>query len=235
MAREMALAGVDRSELTPPPPPEQPKTAKGKWDNFWYHYKPLVLIVTVLAVIVLVLGVQTVTKDPADYTVVAVTDMALYPPEIEALESYLASVGTDADGDGKVEVTLENLVPTYSADGTTAIGLADQQKLINYIASGENMLFVFDEVSYDGFCESIREVTSDDYAFFASLDIAKDGYDAEGRFWHMSADARCDERGITELVKTLIIGVRSPEVTASGRKAALCYEQGVALIQALAE
>ncbi len=235
MARDMALAGVDRSELTPPPPPEPPKTAKGKWDNFWYHYKPVVWIVVTLAVIAIVIAVQTVTKDPADYEIVAVTELALLPPEIESLERYFAANGVDMDGDGEVEVTLENLVPSYDADGTSAIGLADQQKLVNYIASGEKMLFVFDAVSYEGFCDSIAEVTSEDYVFFAPLDITADGYDVDGRYWHMNADAACADHGIADLVKNLIIGVRSPEGTAGGNKAAAAYERGAALIKALAD
>lgn len=234
MARDMALAGVDRSELTPPPPPEPPKTAKGKWDNFWYHYKRLVWLIAALAVIAIVIAVQTVTKDPADFEIVAVTEEALFPTEIESLERYLASNADDVDGDGKVEVTLENLVPSYDADGTSSIGFADQQKLINYIASGEKMVFVFDEVTYKGFCDSIANVTSDDYVFFAPLDITADGYDTDLRYWHMNADAAFAELNMGDVVNNLIIGVRSPEGTAGGKKATARYESGAALIKALA-
>ena len=39
MARDMYLVGVSEDELKPDPKPEGPKTPKGKWDNYWYHYK----------------------------------------------------------------------------------------------------------------------------------------------------------------------------------------------------
>lgn len=234
MAREMALAGVDRSELTPPPPPEKPRTFKGKWDNFWYHYKAAFWVVTVIVVIAAVIVVQTVTKDPVDYEVVAVTELALFPTEIDALEQYLLSCGEDLDGDGKVEVKVENLVPTFDADGSSSIGFADQQKLINHIAAGEKMLFVFDRLSYEDFCVSIAEVTSEEYAFFAPLDIADGGYDAEGHYWCWSEDERRATEGLSDLPAELFFGVRTPEGTAGGNKSAQLYEQGKALVEALA-
>lgn len=235
MARDMALAGVDRSELTPPPPPEQPRTLKGKWQNFWYHYKVAFWIIAAIVLIAVTIVVQTVTADPADYEIVAVTEMALYPTEIDALEQYLASCGEDIDGDGKVEVTLENLVPSFDADGSSSIGLADQQKLVNYIAAAEKMLFVFDRVSYEGFTQSIREVTSDDYTFFAPLDITDAGYDAEGHYWCWSEDTRRQTEALSALPADMLFGVRTPEGTAGGKKAAQLFEQGVALIKQVSE
>ncbi len=234
MAREMALAGVDRSELTPPPPPEKPHTLKEKWDNFWYHYKVVFWIVATIAVIAGVIVVQTVMDNPADYKVIAVTSYAMYPTEIDAVEAYLASAGIDLDGDGEVEVELENLVPSFDADGTSAVGFADQQKLIQQIAAGEKMLFVFDPLSYKDFLVSIEEVTSEDYVFFAPLDITSDAYDADGHYWYMSGNPACEEFGLMPLASELILGVRTPEGTAGNREAVTLYEQGKALIEALA-
>ena len=229
MAREMALAGVDRSQLTPPPPPEKPHTLKEKWHNFWYHYKVAFWIVAALAAIAVTIIVQTVTADPADYEVVVVTQAAMYTAELDALEAYLASRGEDLDGDGKIEVSAENLVPSFDADGTTSIGFADQQKLVNYIAAGEKMLFVFDELSYKGFRDSIAQVTSEDYEFFAPLDIAAATYDPEHRYVGLGADF-----GLETQFADLVIGVRTPEGTAGNREAVTLYEQGKALVEALA-
>ena len=228
MAREMALAGVDRSQLTPPPPPEKPRTFQDKWHNFWYHYKIAFWVVVALVAIAVTILVQTVTADPADYDVVVVTQTAMYTTELDALEAYLAAKGTDLDGDGKVEVSAENLVPSFDADGTTAIGFADQQKLVNYIAAGEKMLFVFDELSYVGFCDSISQVTSEEYEFFAPLDTASAAYDAAHRYARLDVDF-----GTEQMFGDLVIGVRTPEGTAGNREAVTLYEQGKALIESL--
>ena len=228
MAREMALAGVDRSELTPPPPPEQPRSIKGKWHNFWYHYKVAFWIIAALVAIAVTIVVQTVTADPADYEVVVVTQTAMYTTELDALKSHLAAKGADLDGDGKVEVSAENLVPSFDADGTTSIGFADQQKLVNYIAAGEKMLFVFDLLSYEGFCDSIAQVTSEDFEFFAPLDTTSTSYDPAHRYVHLNADF-----GTEQVFADLVIGVRTPEGTAGNREAVTLYEQGKALIESL--
>ena len=229
MAREMALAGVDRMELTPPPPPEKPRTFTEKWHNFWYHYKVAFWIVAALVAIAVTIIVQTVTADPADYEVVAVTQLAMYSTEIEALEAYLASEGEDLDGDGTIEVTVENLVPSFDADGTSTIGFADQQKLVNYIAAGEKMLFVFDKLSYEGFRDSIAQVTSEDYEFFAPLDTTSPDYDSEHRYVHLGTDF-----GAEQALGDLIIGVRTAEGTAGNREAVKLYEQGKMLVESLA-
>lgn len=230
MAREMALAGVDAREFAPPPPPEKPRTFEEKWHNFWYHYKIAFWIVAVLLAIAITIIVQTVTADPADYNVVVVTEAAMYTAEQEALVSYLAAKGSDLDGDGKVEVSLENLVPSFDADGTTSIGFADQQKLINYIAAGEKMLFVFDELSYQGFCDSIALVTSEGYEFFAPLDTASAAYDPEQHYVRLDIDF-----GAESVFADLLIGVRTPEGTAGNRESVTLYEQGKVLAESLAD
>ena len=230
MAREMALAGVDASEFAPPPPPEKPRTLEEKWHNFWYHYKIVFWIVAVLIAIATTIIVQTVTADPADYEVVVVTETAMYTTEQDALIAYLAAQGEDLDGDGKIEVSVENLVPSFDADGTTSIGFADQQKLINYIAAGEKMLFVFDALSYQGFCDSIALVTSEGYEFFAPLDTASTSYDPEQHYVRLDVDF-----GTEQVFADLLIGVRTPEGTAGNREAVTLYEQGKALVESLAK
>lgn len=233
MARKMALAGVDPSELQPRDPIEKPKTFRQKWDNFWYHYKVVFWIVTVLVVIVATLTVKSLTENPADYDIVAVTGLALLPNEEEALEEYLASIGADLDGDGKVEVAIENLVPTFDSDGGTGIGYADQQSLITHISTGEKMLYIFDERSYKAFLASISDVTSDEYMFFAPLEIADEHYDAENHYWRMIGDAAFADCIPETLESDLIIGVRAPEGTAGKHTSTELYEQGKALIEAI--
>lgn len=235
MAREMALAGVDPSELLPPPPPEQPHTFREKWDNFWYHYKITFWVVAAIVAIAVTILVQTVTKNPADYEVVVVTEYALLPPETDGMKAYLASVGQDVDGDGEVEILIDNIVPNFQSDGSYSIGFADQQKLINYIAAGEKMIYVFDRLSYEGFLANISQVTDSDYSFYAALDITDAGYDPDGCYWSWKGDPRLAQYNLTEQAEDMLFGVRSPEGTAGGEKSQAMYEQGKQLIEALAE
>lgn len=230
MAREMALAGVDKSELMPPPPPKKPDTLKGKWENFWYHYKWITIAV------ILALGIagwfvyQQITANPADYEAVVVTEQPLLPEETDALCALLASGGEDLDGDGTVEVSIENLNPSFYDEMAPTVGHSDMQKLMSYLSTGDRMLFVFDKKSYDGFAETARNVAGEDYRFFAPLDTADEAYDADQHFWSW----RNDERRLTDafelLPQEMYFGVRAPSGTAENTAAQSKYEQGSALL-----
>ncbi len=235
MARDMALAGVDRSTLTSPDPIEQPKTLGGKWKNFWYHHKPFVIVGAFLLAVGAWMLYQTLSADPPDYKVVVVTEEALYHTEIGGIELYLASCGEDLDGDGKIEVEVENLLPGYYSNQTPPGGTADAQKLISYLSVGENMLFVFDDVSYRGFNQTVESVTDEDYQFFAPLDTAADGYDADEHYWNWMGDSRIEQYGLSKLPDDLYFGVRTPEGTASDKKSVAAFEQGSALLVKLSE
>ena len=74
MAREMYLVGVDESELQPSPKPEPPKGFKGKWANYWYHYKWVTLISLFALVVLIVILVQMFSREKEDYRLALVTE-----------------------------------------------------------------------------------------------------------------------------------------------------------------
>ncbi|MBQ9414502.1 MAG: hypothetical protein IJU16_05180 [Clostridia bacterium] len=233
MAREMALAGVSKEELNaPPPPPLTPKTPKEKWDNFWYHYKwPAIGVLLLLGLIGWYI-VQQVTKNDPDYHVVVVTKDAILPDEAAALEDYLAAVGEDIDGDGRVEVKTENLCPSFDERLSPAVGHSDQQKLVTYFSSGERMLYIFDQPSYDGFYESVQGVVSENYEFFAPLSVQDDDYNAERHYWDWALDTRKADT-LQTLPEHLYFGVRAASGTAGGDVAETASAQGRALLERL--
>ena len=116
MAREMLLAGVDPEELKPTPKAEPPKTPKGKWENFWYHYKWHFWGGLFGLVALVILITQAATVDRADYSVLLITDNAYDDLHLSTLEKKLAEYGEDIDEDGKVEVEI---IHTYLGKGTT--------------------------------------------------------------------------------------------------------------------
>ncbi len=236
MAREMALAGVDRSELTPPPPPEKPRTVVGKLQNLWYHYKVPILIGTALLVMVCWFGYDILTKNPADYNVVVVTETPLIRTETDALQAYIGECGEDVDGDGEVEVAIENLLPNSNVGGQGGT-LADQQKLQTYLASGERVLFVFDRASYTAFCNTID--VAEDYEFFLALDTASESYDPEEHYWCWSEDVRVKPNAdLASMPADMLFGVRDPDyisLSVSSKKSQTLCEQGAALITKIIE
>ncbi len=233
MAREMALAGVDRSELTPPPPPQAPKGLSAKIANLWYHHKPIILIVGFLLVVVLWMVINHVTKNPADYTVAFVTEDPLTTEEIAAVESYLEACGQDVDGDGRVEVELENLTPYYQDEMAPTIARTDNDRLQAHLATGEVMIFAFEKSAYDRFNQTISEVTSDEFVFFAPLNTTCESYDDSIDAWSWQGDNRLLEHGLAGLPEDIVFGVRSVDGTAYGKDAVALHENGKQLIETL--
>ena len=234
MAREMALAGVNREELKPPEPPKAPEGWESKWQNIWYHHKWLLLFLAFLSVLALVLLHQTLTKDNPDYEVIVVTELAILPPEQEALEAYLAACGADVDEDGKVEVSIVNLTPSYASDVAPGIGHSDAQKLISSLASGENMLYVFDDVSLRGFLDTVSDVTDEDFWFFAPLNTTSSLYDAELCCFDWAQDPRRNSDALATMPEHMWFGVRTADGTASRPSSTAMYENGKCLLENLA-
>ena len=123
MARAWLLRGVDPEELKPTPRDEGPQTPQSRWDNFWYHHK-LKFWLILFAVIVAVVAVyQMVTRDDPDYRVLLITETAYTQGELEALSALLEPYGTDIDGDGKVEIQVENCLYGKNVDQTRNSGV----------------------------------------------------------------------------------------------------------------
>ena len=141
MAREMYLVGVDESELQPSPKPEPPKGFKGKWANYWYHYKWVTLISLFALVVLIVILVQMFSREKEDYRLALVTEKIVSTTVLEELETELASYGRDLNGDGKVVVSIENLY----IGGQDQMSMANQQKFILYLSAGDPMFFAFDD------------------------------------------------------------------------------------------
>lgn len=235
MAREMALAGVTPEELTPPPPPEPPKGFRNQCANFWYHYKPFIIVGALLLLIGGGLLLKTLTTNKPDYQVVLITEMPRYVEELDGLEALLESVGEDVDGDGTVEVEVENLTPAFYDVAAPTLGEADMQKLMTYLSTGERMIFVFDRQSYEGFEKTIVNVTSEGFQFFEPLSTDAAGYNTEEHYWNWIGDPRLAEYGLSDMDDDLFFGVRSPEGMAARSKSRELCEQGLVLIQNLAE
>lgn len=211
MAREMLLAGVDPEELKPAPKIPPPTTPKGKWENFWYHYK-WAFIGTVVGVIVFtVLMVQTLSRDPADYHVVLVTQHALMDNQIEAMERAMEAYGSDIDGDGKVEVFVQNC---YMGKSGSQEFLANSMTFQSHIAAGDVALFVWEPKYYEDFYKSVASSAEDGFQFLATLPFKDNGVSEDGVLWDWKEHPCRKDVNLQLLPEDLYFGVRTPIGTA---------------------
>lgn len=210
MAREWLLRGVDPEELKPDKKIEAPATPKGWLENFWYHHKWTFLGGVFLAVILIVLVTQLITRDTPDYHVVLMTKQSYLQPELAAMEDLLAKYGEDLDGDGKVEVTIQNC---RISKETNQQHNSSFQIVQAHLMAGDVLLFAWDESAYELFMGSLDNALEGDNTFLTPLPAAT-GVTEEGTLYDWTGDPRLV--GLLEnLPDTVYFGVRDAKGTAA--------------------
>lgn len=225
MAREIYLAGVNEEELRPEPKPEGPKTVKGKWENFWYHYKWPTILITAAVIVLAVMFYQIFSKDNPDYLVVLVTKDVVTDNVSDKLAAELQPYGRDIDGNGKVEVQVEAI----NVDNTSQLGMINKQKLLAHFSAGDAMFFIFDKQSYD---DNITELQSDGSQFFSKLDVQADGLGNNGYYWNWKNDPMRKDSELSTLPEDLYFGVRDVSGTASNKKSVKMHDECLELLEA---
>ena len=126
--------------------PDQPveRTKKQRRRNWWHYHKWHVGIVVVLVLIAANLIWHTVTQIHPDYQIAYVGAYPLSEEEAAAWVDRLSALGTDANGDGKVTVQL-NQYPTGGDGGDLMYGAASNVKLMADFDSCESYFFLLEE------------------------------------------------------------------------------------------
>lgn len=92
-------------------------------DNFWYHHKWKVIIITFFAIFLVVGIVQMSNKTEADITVTVATHTIYYKENVNALENDLVSLmPTDRNGDGQKILNLK----TYKIYSESELKVANE-------------------------------------------------------------------------------------------------------------
>ncbi|MBP3389297.1 MAG: hypothetical protein J6K98_05405 [Clostridia bacterium] len=212
MAREWALAGVPEDELQAPPPLKQPDTPKGKWENFWYHYKWVVLGSLAGAIVLIVLIVQMLNRDDSDYYLSLVTDNPVKQTQIDALKAELTKYAEDVDGDGKIEINIQNLYinPKDNA-GAAQMAYTNSQNLTVHMAAGDRLFYIFEDETYK---ERIQPLLSEGATFFAPVQSTAEGLAEGGSCWDWNGSALQQSEVFKGAPAHLYFGVRSASGTA---------------------
>ena len=221
MAREMYLVGVPPEDLQPDPPMQQPQTPRGKLENFWYHYKWMVLLIGLLVIAFTFMTVQWLTRTKYDYNVVLVTEKAISDEAKQQLVASFEAVGEDLNGDGAVRVNVEALL--ISSDiRLTELTTQSRAKMLSYLASGDVLLFGFAPSYYEDLIASLSE----GFRFFSDLEGAGNVLDGAGFDWAGTALQQAAGTG----VQHLYFGVRQAAGTAKDQQEQ--QQQDLRLLQA---
>lgn len=108
MIRNIAMKEKDRPEFT--------------WKNWWYYNKWFVIlgVVAVFSVVSVIVG--NITKTKPDYQIAYIGEYPLPNDTVLSIESALAEMGKDLNGDGKVVFKLNQYPTVKNADPEIALG-----------------------------------------------------------------------------------------------------------------
>ncbi len=128
---------------------EKPTTFKGKWDNFWYHYKLTVLLVVAVVGLSVWVIHDVVTKKEYDLTVMIISSEGYTTPqtEIDEFENSMKELTIDANSDGKVEFLLSDI--RIGEDMDTMVIQAGMAKYTASISSVEDIIYIVNDDVYN--------------------------------------------------------------------------------------
>ena len=120
-----------------------------KLSNFWYYNKWKIFFSVAGVLLIASLLVVTLTKKKEDLHVLYVTENSIvYTEKIARLQALFEKYAEDIDGDGEVNVVVENL---YIGSDAYHLNTAKQNKerIVNVLRAGDCMLVVADGVGMD--------------------------------------------------------------------------------------
>lgn len=122
-------------------------TPRQKRANWWYYHKWHVLVGIVLLALGVYLGARMLRIGQVipDYQVAYVGSAALPEDTAAALESALADLGTDCNGDGQVVVRLNQYVIGNSSSEGAAYDYAGSTKLMADLSVCDSYFFLLED------------------------------------------------------------------------------------------
>lgn len=154
---------------------EQPKTFKGKWDNFWYHYKLLVIGIVVIVGLATFLIYDIATKTKYDITIMLASSHELSTPidNIEEFQTQISEYAKDYNSDNEINISLSDIRVNENADAMTL--QANIAKFMVSLSSVNDIIYIFDENLYNQ-CVDQGATFVDLSQYFYNENIVSDKY-----------------------------------------------------------
>lgn len=122
---------------------------KKKWENYWYHYKWHTWAAVFIVLVLIVCIKSMVDKPRYDYEIMLINSKGVMDDAVTAMEEELAKYGEDLNGDGEVTVGVVQNTFNPSDPAGSQINMVSQTKIMAMLQTGETMVFITDDASYD--------------------------------------------------------------------------------------
>lgn len=166
----LRLKQMQRGEIDAGPKPSEiaivPKTPKEKWDNFWFQYKWFVITGVLVALVLIFLISQCVSRVEPDIQVVYFTYTQVLDNQLIPVEEYFEKYTEDINGDGQVKVQIVNCSISEKQNTQYATSVLSKIQAI-LTADEKTLLFITDAKSKKYFNQ-----ISDDVSIFEGEPVA---------------------------------------------------------------
>lgn len=129
--------------------PERPvsMTPKQKWRNWWDYHKWHIVIAAILLAAVADLGCHLlgIGKIEPDYQFAYVGSIALPEDTAAALQTQLAALGEDCNGDGQVVVQLNQYIAAGTMELDAEYAYASGMKLMADLEACDSYFFILED------------------------------------------------------------------------------------------
>ena len=150
-----------------------PVTLEEKWNNFWYHYKWTVLVVSLAVIAGSFLIYQSVTRERYDTTLLMATYTYYDDAQLEKITTGFGEYMTDSDKNGEISVGIfqAKYISENSDDEPTGYEGSMHARIMSEIASGENCIFIaekeiLDSLANEGVFADLKELSITEQSTF---------------------------------------------------------------------
>ena len=150
----------DDSELTKNDEIHEKPTGMAAVSNFWYHYKTVVLVCTVICAFIGYAVFTEVTKKRDDLTIILTSNCGL-GENYEELEKFFEKYTDDMDGNGYVHVGIIDVPMSPIIEET--MQNTYMQKLTAQIEIGDGMIMITDSYTKPECVELLNDKLSEDF------------------------------------------------------------------------
>ncbi len=132
-----------------------PVTLEEKWNNFWYHYKWTVIVVSFAVIAGAFLVYQAVTREKYDTTLLLGTYTYYSDAQLKEITESFEKYMPDADKNGEVNVGIfqAKYIGENSDDEPTGYEGSMHARIMSEITSGENCIFILEKELLDSLSE----------------------------------------------------------------------------------
>lgn len=134
---------------------EKPTGIKKKYENFFYHYKWIVVSSAILICIVSVFIYDILNRVDYDLSIVMAGSIYIDDVTYETLVNNIEQITSDVNKDGEVNVSISNITISSLDDPASAeMEMAGHIKLTGELSSQSSYIYILDKNVYDSVFKS---------------------------------------------------------------------------------